>query len=73
MYKILLPMALLLTGCANFTVNGTLCDQIASEPGAIIPKECRAYNEQEAEKAFNKVDDEKKIADKDLKVEKEEE
>lgn len=73
MYKILLPMALFLAGCANFTVNGTMCDQIASEPGATVPQECRAYNEKEAEKAFNKVVDEKKIADKDLKVEKEEE
>jgi hypothetical protein len=29
-----------------------MCDQIASDPHATVPQECRVYNEEEAEKAF---------------------
>ena len=72
MYKILLPIALLLSGCSNFTLNATMCDQIASEPNAVVPQECRDYSEKEADKAFNKVVDEKKVSDKDIKFDKEE-
>jgi len=55
MRKVLLTivLAVFLGGCANFTINGTMCDQIASEPNTQqIPKECRKYNEKEAKKAF---------------------
>ena len=72
MYKLSILTALLLSGCANFSVNGTMCDQIASQPNAVIPQECREYNEKEADKAFNKVVDEKKVSDKDIKFDKEE-
>ena len=42
-------------GCSNFTINGTICDQIAQEPNTqTIPQECRKYNEQEAAKAYDK-------------------
>ena len=73
MYKLALAFSFLLSGCANFTINGTMCDQIANEPGAVIPKECRNYNEAEADKAFNKVTDKKKISDKDIEFTPEEE
>lgn len=73
MYKITILVALFLSGCANFTINGTMCDQIARDPGATMPQECKDYNEKEAEKAFNKVKEEKKVADKDIKFDKEEE
>ena len=73
MYKILLAFVLALSGCANFQVNGTMCDQIASEPGQTVPTECRNYNEAEADKAFNKLVEEKKVSDKDIKFETEEE
>ncbi|MEA1982972.1 MAG: hypothetical protein U9N39_05450 [Campylobacterota bacterium] len=72
MYKILLPMALLLSGCSHFTINATMCDQIASEPNALMPQECRDYSEKDADQAFNKVVDEKKVSDKDIKFDKEE-
>jgi hypothetical protein len=32
-----------------------MCDQIANDPNAVMPKECRNYNEKEADKAFNKT------------------
>ena len=73
MYKFLLPIALLLiSGCSNFTVTATMCDKIASEPGTTMPQECRAYNEKEADRAFHKIANEKKISEKDIKFEKEE-
>ena len=55
MYKYLLITLLMFSGCANFTINGTMCDQIASDPNAIIPQECRPYDEEEAKKAFDKT------------------
>jgi len=73
MYKLAILTALTLSGCSNFTINATMCEQIASEPNAVIPQECRDYSEKEADKAFNKVVDDKKVADKDIKFDKEEE
>jgi hypothetical protein len=75
MYKILIAFAftLVLSACSYFTMNATMCDQIASEPGVTIPQECRNYNEEEADKAFNKLVEEKKVSDKDIQFNQEEE
>lgn len=72
MYKILILLALVLSGCAYFTISATMCDQIAKEPGATIPEECRNYNEKEADKAYNKLVEEKKVSDQDIEFNKEE-
>lgn len=37
------------------TFNASMCDKIASDPNAIMPQECRNYNEEEAQKAFDKT------------------
>ncbi|MBU1927623.1 hypothetical protein KKG77_01345 [bacterium] len=42
-------------GCSNMTFNANMCDKIASEPGATIPKECIPYIEEDAQKAFDKT------------------
>jgi len=43
------------SSCANFKINAPICNEIANEPNTQnIPKECRNYNEKEAEKAFFK-------------------
>ena len=55
MYKYLLLTMLLFSGCANMTFNATMCDQIASDPNAVMPQECINYNEEEAQKAFDKT------------------
>lgn len=55
MWKIYLIAVFLLSGCTTFTINATMCDQIALDPQAIMPQECRNYNEKEAEKSFNKT------------------
>ena len=54
-YLISVALFTLFSGCSNFTINAPICDEIGSEPNSQnIPKECRTYNEQEADKAFNK-------------------
>ena len=54
MYKYLLITLLLFSGCSNIKFNATMCDQIASEPGTVIPQECKNYNEEDAQKAFDR-------------------
>ena len=46
----LFTLPFLLSGC-YFTVNGTMCDQIRTDPNAVVPQECRDYNEKDADKA----------------------
>ena len=55
MYKLILAFSLgaFFSACSHFTFNATMCDQIASDPLATIPQECRTYNEDEATKSFN--------------------
>ena len=72
MWKLYLTSILFLAGCSNIEFNATMCDQIASDPHATMPQECRNYSEKEAEKAFNKTKDEKKVSDQDIKFDKEE-
>lgn len=55
MWKLYILTIFILSGCSHFTFNATMCDQIANDPNAVIPQECRNYSEEEAEKAFNKT------------------
>ncbi|WP_415397131.1 hypothetical protein [Sulfurimonas sp. CS5] len=56
MYKYYLIATLLIfSGCSNMKFSASMCDQIASDPNAIMPKECRNYNEEDAQKAFDKT------------------
>jgi hypothetical protein len=69
MYKYLLFTTLVLGGCSNFTVNGTMCDRVVNDRdnrNGGIPQECKSYNDKEADKAFNKIVDEKKVSNKDI-------
>ncbi len=71
MYKILILATLLFTGCSNITITAAMCDKIENEPSATIPQECKAYSEKEAEKAFNKVVNEKKVSNSNIEFHKE--
>ena len=71
MYKILILATLFFIGCSNVTITGEMCNKLQNTPGAIVPQECRVYSEKEADKAFNKVVNEKKISDADLEFHKE--
>jgi hypothetical protein len=73
MYKTTIILAFMISGCSNFTFNATMCDEIASQPNSVMPQECRNYDEKKADKAFNKIVDEKKTSDKDIEFHKEEE
>jgi len=53
MYKYYLIVLLIFSGCSNITFNAAMCEQIASDPHAVMPQECRNYNEEEAAKAFD--------------------
>ncbi|WP_455757215.1 hypothetical protein [Sulfurimonas sp.] len=54
MYKLLIAIVFLFSGCAQYAVNGTMCDEIANDPTKTIPQECRNYVEAEADKASKK-------------------
>ena len=56
MYKLLLLSGFIFSGCSYFTFNATMCNEIASDPHATVPEACRAYNEKQAEEAFDKAD-----------------
>ena len=70
LYSIL--FSLTFSGC-YFTFNGAMCDNIASDPNAQIPQECRDYNEAAADKAFNQTKNKTTSEDEDIiKFQKEE-
>jgi hypothetical protein len=70
MWKFYLVSVVVFSGCANMTFNKEMCNKIASDPQATMPKECMEYSEEEAQKAFDKPL--KKIESKeDLEVHKE--
>ncbi len=57
MFKYLISILILFVfmGCSHFTINAAMCKQIASDPQAVVPQECRNYVEEEAQKAFDKT------------------
>jgi len=52
--------------------NATMCNQIASDPHATVPEECRNYVEAEAQKAFDKVSDKQESRENVIKFTKDE-
>ena len=70
MFKILPLMAIIFSGCSNFTLNATICDQISSDAMATIPKECQNYSEEKAQKAFDKLKDKHESQDDIIKFSK---
>ncbi len=57
MYKLLLVSVFLFSGCSYFSFNATMCNEIASDPHATVPEECKIYDEQKATEAFDKTDE----------------
>jgi len=55
MWKFFAVISFVFVGCANWEFNAAMCDKIASDPNAVIPQECKNYNEKEAQKAFDKI------------------
>lgn len=72
MYKLFILTLLMFSGCSKFTITGTMCDNI-NKDSPDIPQECREYSEEKADKAFNKVTQDKKVSNKDIEFDKEKE
>ena len=70
-YKLAILPVLLLSGCSYFTFNAAMCDKIATDPQATVPQECRDYDKKKAEKASNRVIEDKKVSKKDIEFSKE--
>ncbi len=66
MWKFYLIAIFAFSGCTHFTFNASMCDQIASDPHATIPAECRNYNEKEAQKAFDNLNNKTETTDKEI-------
>ncbi len=59
MWKYLVIAVFVFNGCSNIEFSAAMCEKIASEPGATVPTECKRYSEERAQKAFDKVNNEK--------------
>jgi len=55
MWKYILATAFLFSGCSYFEFNFAMCDNIGSEQNSQMIEKCRNYNEEEAQKAFDKT------------------
>ena len=66
MLKITIASLVFLVGCSYFTFNASMCEQIASDPHAIMPEECRNYVEEEVQKAYDNTKHEKVESKEDL-------
>lgn len=73
MTKFLLLIPFLFSACSYFTFNAAMCEQLASDPNAIMPTECRNYDEKEADKAFFKNKVEVEIDGEDIEFSEKEE
>jgi len=70
MYKLYLLMPLVFSACSHFTFNATMCDQIATDPNAMVSEECRIYNEEEAQKSFDNTQNKKMQSDEAIEFSK---
>ena len=59
-------VAFFATACSHFTFNATMCNQIASDPHATVPEECRIYNEEEADKSFHNLHNKRMESDESI-------
>ncbi len=57
MYKLIaLVFALFLSACANYSINGTMCEK-KYDPTDPVPPECKVYSEEGAAKASENKQD----------------
>lgn len=55
MWKYILAGALLFSGCSYFEFNFAMCENIGPNDDPQMVEKCRNYNEEEAQKAFDKT------------------
>jgi len=66
-----IAVVIVMNGCSHIKITAAMCNQIAQDPNAQIPQECRDYDKKAADKAFDKVVDEKKVSKKDIEFSRE--
>jgi len=70
MWKLYLTSAFLLAGCSTMEFNATMCDEVASDHQSGGSHECRNYVKEDAQKAFDKVNDKQESRENVLKFSK---
>ncbi len=70
MWRYSVVLMLMISGCSNITFNARMCEEIASDPHAVMPKECRNYVEEDAQKAFDRTNQRQESVDDDIKFNK---
>jgi hypothetical protein len=55
MWKYILISSFLFSGCSHFEFNFAMCDNIGPNGDPQMIEKCRNYNEEEAQKAFDKT------------------
>lgn len=71
MKKLYFVLPLFFVSCSHFTFNATMCKEIASDPHSTVPEECRIYNEDEAQKAFDNTKNKRMESDESIEFSKE--
>ena len=66
MYRLFIIAIFAFSGCSHFTFNTSMCEQIASDPHATVPQECRNYVEEEAQKAFDNTKHKQQTSDEEI-------
>ena len=66
MWKFYIIAVLFFSGCSYFTFNKQMCNQIASEPNAVVPQECMQYSEEDAQKAFDNTKNKQETSNEDI-------
>ena len=66
MWKFYIVAVFIFSGCSQFTFNKQMCNEIASEPNAVIPQECMQYSEEDAKKAFDNTKNKQETSDEDI-------
>lgn len=70
MWKYILSAAFLFSGCSYFEFNFAMCDNIGANDDPSKIEQCRNYNEEEAQKAFDKTKTKTSTSEDSLKFNK---
>lgn len=70
MWKYILSAAFLFGGCSYFEFNFAMCENIGADGDPQMLEKCRNYNEQEAQKAFDKPKTKTSISEDSLEFKK---
>jgi len=66
MWKYILVIGFLFSGCSYFEFNAAMCENIGPNDDPQIIEECRNYNEEEAQKAFDNTKNKPSTSDEDI-------